>query len=114
VKTYPKNLYQHYHAHIYYDANTLNIAQHICLEVADRFKLKIGRLHQTEVGPHPRWSCQISFNHQHFDRLIAWLDAQRQGLTILVHGQTGDDLKDHTEHAYWLGEAVPLNLAMFK
>ena len=35
------------------------------------------------------------------------------GLTVLVHGLTGDDLADHTEHAAWLGEPVELDLSVF-
>jgi DOPA 4,5-dioxygenase len=31
-----------------------------------------------------------------------------------VHGLTGDDLADHTRHAAWLGEELPLDLSMFK
>jgi hypothetical protein len=27
---------------------------------------------------------------------------------------TGDDLADHTTHAYWLGKEWPLNLEMFQ
>ncbi len=60
------------------------------------------------------WSCQITFGHKDFDALIAWLDEHRQGLTVLVHGLTGDDLRDHTNYAYWLGEPKPLNLAQFE
>jgi DOPA 4,5-dioxygenase len=35
-------------------------------------------------------------------------------LTILVHGLTGEDLADHTEHASWLGEPAELDLSIFK
>jgi len=66
------------------------------------------------VGPHLKWSCQILFTNQNFDKLIPWLDAQRNGLTILVHADSGDDLMDHTEYAYWFGESVELNLSVFQ
>ena len=46
-------------------------------------------------------------------RLIAWLDENRGGLDILVHGLTGNDLEDHTTHAAWLGDAARLNLEVF-
>jgi len=29
-----------------------------------------------------------------------------------VHALTGDDLADHTTYAYWLGDAVELDLSM--
>jgi DOPA 4,5-dioxygenase len=66
------------------------------------------------IGPHPCWSCQITFGTKDFDRFIPWLEQQRHGLTVLVHALTGNDLRDHTEFAYWLGDPVELNLGMFK
>lgn len=110
----PVNVHTAYHAHVYYDQETLAFATQLCHEAGERFQLPVGRLHEKEVGPHPLWSCQISFRDHDFESFIPWLDAHRQGLTVLVHGLTGDNLKDHTDYAYWLGEAVPLKLAMFQ
>jgi len=59
------------------------------------------------------WSCQIAFGKKHFDSLIPWLDENREGLTVLIHGLTGNDLKDHTDFAYWLGPARSLKLEAF-
>ncbi len=39
--------------------------------------------------------------------------AHRGGPTVLLPGLTGDDLADHTDHAAWLGEPAPPNLAVF-
>ncbi|MFT6140487.1 MAG: DOPA 4,5-dioxygenase [Psychromonas sp.] len=110
----PINIHKYYHAHIYFDPQTLTFATSLCQQAGELFDLKVGRIHQKAVGPHPMWSCQISFTDRDFDKFILWLDAQRNGLTIFVHGNTGDNLKDHTEYAYWLGESVELNLAMFR
>jgi aromatic ring-cleaving dioxygenase len=74
----------------------------------------MGRVHEKRVGPHPRWSCQLAFDSTQFDALIAWLDGHREGLTVFVHGVTGDDLADHTVHASWLGEPVELDLSVFQ
>lgn len=109
----PVNAHKAYHAHVYFDADTLGFASELCHRAGEKFKLKVGRVHQKNVGPHPRWSCQILFTHKDFDELIPWLDQERQELTVFVHGLTGDDLKDHTDYAYWLGDSVPLNLDMF-
>ncbi|MGB2924352.1 MAG: DOPA 4,5-dioxygenase family protein [Limnothrix sp.] len=109
----PQNLYKKYHAHVYFDAASFQEAQKFCLEAGKEFQVAVGTLHQRPVGPHPYWSCQISFGTEQFDEIIAWLNKYRNGLDILVHGLTGDDLKDHTEHASWLGKASALNLKMF-
>jgi DOPA 4,5-dioxygenase len=109
----PVNIHKAYHAHVYFDADTLEFASDLCERVGTRFGLKIGRVHQKPVGPHPEWSCQITFASKHFDVFIPWLDEHRNGLTVLVHALTGNDLEDHTDYAYWLGESVDLNLSMF-
>lgn len=33
-----------------------------------------------------------------------------EGLTILLHEDTGDDLRDHTEGTRWLGNELKLDL----
>ncbi|WP_432454330.1 MULTISPECIES: DOPA 4,5-dioxygenase family protein [unclassified Agarivorans] len=111
---FPQNVHKHYHAHVYFDATSLEFATQLCQQAAQKCAIKMGRVHQTLVGPHPHWSCQLSFSEQHFEQLIPWLEAQRQDLNILVHAQTGNNLRDHTEYAYWLGTPQSLNLSMFK
>ena len=109
----PVNAHSNYHAHVYYDESTSEFAKDLCTEVGERFGLEIGRFHDRPIGPHPSWSCQIKFDSSEFDRLIPWLDEHRDGLTVLVHGLSGNDLKDHTEYAYWLGTEQELKLDMF-
>lgn len=110
----PVNTHKAYHAHVYYEKEELAFATALCEKAGERFNLEIGRIHQKLVGPHPRWSCQILFDSKDFDALIPWLESNREGLSILVHGQTGDDLLDHTENAYWLGDSIELKLSIFK
>jgi DOPA 4,5-dioxygenase len=110
---YPVNNYQHYHAHLYFDQSTVEQASSIVQKAGDNFDIKVGRLHQKIVGPHPRWSCQLSFSNAEFEQFIPWLDKNRQGLTVFVHSLTGNNLNDHTIYAAWLGEEVELSLSMF-
>ncbi len=110
---FPQNIHKAYHAHIYFDENALSQVEGICAQAGDEFGLKVGRIHQKLVGPHTRWSVQITFGQRDFERFIPWLDAERGKLDVLVHGMTGDDYKDHTDHAYWLGHPVELDLSIF-
>ena len=110
----PRNLHAKYHAHVYFDANTTEQARVLCAEAARLFGVVMGRVHEKLVGPHPHWSCQLAFDATQFDRLIPWLDAQREGLNVLVHPNTGDNLADHTTHASWLGAPTALNLSRFR
>jgi DOPA 4,5-dioxygenase len=38
----------------------------------------------------------------------------REGLDILIHPETGDDVEDHTNHALWLGEKLELNIEFLR
>ena len=53
---------------------------------------------------------QIVFAPALFAELVPWLMINREGLTILIHPETGDDLVDHRDYALWLGEKLPLRL----
>lgn len=110
----PINLHKAYHAHVYFDDTTKTGARKLCDKVSEKFNLKVGNFLEKPIGPHPCGSCQIIFGTKDFEIFIPWLDENRKDLTVLVHGITGDNLKDHTDFAYWLGQAVDLNLAIFK
>ncbi|MDF3936906.1 DOPA 4,5-dioxygenase family protein [Pseudomonas citronellolis] len=102
-----------YHAHVYYDAASLEQARELCEEAVRRFGVKMGRLHQRPVGPHPDWSCQLAFGNDTFASLVPWLALHRGGLVVFIHPDTGDDLRDHRDHAIWMGAVRPLDLSMF-
>ncbi len=110
----PVNTHRAYHAHVYFEQDTLDFATQLCNEAGETYRVKIGRVHQKLVGPHLKWSCQIKFTSKDFDQLIPWLDEHRSGLSILVHALSGDELEDHTTYAYWLGDPVPLDLSEFQ
>lgn len=110
----PLNIYKAYHAHLYFDAASVDQARALAQEAGRLFKVQVGRVHERNVGPHPMWSCQLAFAESEFDQVIPWVDEHRGGLDVFVHGLSGDDLADHTEHAYWLGNEHTLDLSMFK
>ena len=111
MANYPRNLYDDYHAHVYFDAQTVDFASALCRQAGELFGVPVGHVHRRPVGPHPRWSCQLTFTRAEFDQLIPWLDERRNGLSVLVHGSHGSGLAQHTTQASWLGEEVPLNIA---
>ena len=110
----PENLYEHYHAHVYFGPTSVAQARALCQQAGELFGVSVGRVHERQVGPHPHWSCQLAFDGANFDAFIPWLDQHRDGLDVLVHGLTGDDLADHTTHAAWLGQESALKLDMFR
>ncbi|MEQ8955729.1 MAG: DOPA 4,5-dioxygenase family protein [Gammaproteobacteria bacterium] len=99
-----------FHAHVYFEASQYQIASQLRKELAAHFELWLGRLFQQPVGPHPLPMFQVVFDATQFAPLIMWLINNRRGLDVLVHQDTGDDLKDHTDHVMWLGNSHPLRL----
>jgi aromatic ring-cleaving dioxygenase len=103
-----------YHAHIYYDADSRQRAEHVRAVLGERFNVRLGPWHDTAVGPHPKSMYQVAFEVEEFARVVPWLMLNRQALDVLVHPETGDDLMDHTAHAVWLGNRLELNTHIFK
>ncbi len=101
-----------YHAHIYYDvSSTRENAAALRDQVAAQFpEAKLGRWHDELVGPHTRSMYQIAFPTGLLATFLPWLMLNRDGLTILLHPETGDDYTDHAYHAVWFGEVLPLRL----
>jgi aromatic ring-cleaving dioxygenase len=109
----PINIHKAFHAHVYFGPGTATQAFALREAAGSALKVAVGRFHEKLVGPHPHWSFQLAFSHAEFDAVIDWLEAHREGLDVFVHGVTGDDLEDHTTHAYWLGESSVLDLSGF-
>ncbi len=104
-----------YHAHVYYDPATRSRAEHLRARVAAAFpQATLGRWHDAPVGPHPRSMFQIAFPRDMLSHFLPWLMLNRDGLVILLHPQTGNDVADHSDHAAWLGEVLPLHLEVLR
>lgn len=99
-----------YHAHVYFDEDTVDAARGLRDRVSEAFDYSVGRFHEKNVGPHPRWSFQIAFKASEFATIVPWLAVNRGDLTVFVHGLSGDDVYDHTQLVFWLGESVALDL----
>src|SRR5690606_21719314 len=97
-----------YHAHVYFDGPAAReTALWLRDEMAARFRLALGRVHDQPIGPHARPMYQISFDTALFATLVPWLMLNRRGLSILIHPNTGAERDDHLEKALWLGERLP-------
>ena len=104
-----------YHAHIYFLPNvTDEAAGHLRSRVAEAFPdARLGRWHAVAVGPHTRAMFQIAFSVPLFPHVVPWLMLNRSGLDVLLHPETGDDPADHTLHAAWLGDKLPIQMEAF-
>lgn len=107
----PTTIIRGYHAHVYFDAQSVEQARQLCEQAASLFGVSMGRVHTRPVGPHPKWSCQLAFSPVQFTDLVPWLALNRQGLDVLVHPVTTQPLTDHRDRAMWLGHSHALELS---
>ena len=99
-----------FHAHVYYDESTRETAARIREAVDAAFEVELGRWRDEPVGPHPQAMYQVAFAPEVFAGIVPWLMLNREGLDVLVHPNTGDDVADHTDQAMWLGTKLELNV----
>ena len=99
-----------FHCHVYFGPDTVDQARAVCEAAAQKFPLKMGRVHELPVGPHPDWSCQLAFKPALFGEVIPWLAMNRGGLVVFIHPISDNDLVDHRDRAMWMGAVRPLNL----
>lgn len=98
-----------YHAHVYYSVESKSKATALRSDLDALFDVQLGRMHDTPVGPHLAPMYLVAFSLEEFEKIVPWLMLNRNGLDILVHPETGNDLEDHSDHALWLGNKLDLN-----
>jgi aromatic ring-cleaving dioxygenase len=103
-----------YHLHVYYDPKDRDRAAQLRAWVEERFAVRMGSWHDVPVGPHPTAMYQIQFMPDQFPTLVPFVMLNRQGLTVLLHPESGRPRDDHTLHATWMGEILPLKTDILK
>lgn len=102
-----------FHAHIYFDPPEAEEARALCVAMRDALGIAMGRVHTSPVGPHPRGSCQMTIPAARIGEALEWLMVHRGHFTVFAHGNSGNDLVDHTAHVMWLGASETLDLSIF-
>ena len=96
-------------------------------------ELRIYKLWDKPIGPHPIamfevnvgskcscWSISVwlstsqVFTPRQFGAFIPWLVINRGPLSALIHPNTGNDYRDHSQRATWMGQPIPLDLRGLK
>lgn len=74
-------------------------------------ELRIYKVWNQPIGPHPIGMFEVNlFTPAQFGAFVPWLVINRGPLSALVHPNTDDEVRDHTQRATWMGQPVPLNL----
>ena len=78
-------------------------------------ELRIYPIHLTPQGPHAPGMFEVAlFTPHQFGALVSWLVVHRGPLSVLVHPNTDDELRDHLNMTAWLGPEVPLDMQRFR
>lgn len=110
---------QGYHIHIYFDfyvrpsfAHALSLTSK--MELLFKDYIKESRNEVGAVGPHTKRNFLIEINKEGLKEILPWLQMNKpEGISILVHPETGDDVKDHLHSAIWVGDSIPFNQEFF-
>ena len=98
----------HYHAHVYWhDPAQRECALALRPALAD-LGGGLGRVMDQPIGPHPRPMYQVNYSTVQQAAIEDLL--RSSGLDVLLHDDTGDDVRDHTQGARWLGTPLQLDI----
>lgn len=105
---------KNYHAHIYFDPEEMVTIKEVHGEASKRRDLmQVFRIVPFPVGPHPKGMFEAHFDDATKEKVLEWFRENRSGLDVLIHEETGDDHRDHSENVIWLGEELPLDFGFF-
>lgn len=101
-----------WHVHVYFDGPSRPAAERLREAIGAAFPdAVLGRWHDVPVGPHPQAMYQVAFAPALLPGLLPFIALNREGLTVLVHPETGRQKADHTDHALWMGAVLPLDVS---
>eukprot|EP01135_Chromosphaera_perkinsii_P003795 Nk52_evm41s255 gene=Nk52_evmTU41s255 len=118
-----------FHAHLYWEIGNekqYECAMHIRNALEKEFVrpqehnnhnnngIVLGNVNKGKRGPHTKASMEIIIPKELVGAVVTALQLLRgEEISVLLHPLSGDDLKDHTTYAMWMGTPVELNLTIF-
>lgn len=100
------------HSHIYFTMDTRHIAERLRQKIVENFsdRTQISRLIDRPIGPHPLPMFEVDFHSEFARELVPFLEREREGLSVLIHPVSPDEVKDHVERSVWMGTKLELNI----
>ncbi|KIP10055.1 hypothetical protein PHLGIDRAFT_125883 [Phlebiopsis gigantea 11061_1 CR5-6] len=100
--------------HIYYmqtDPEQAKFAGELHERIRREFpELRIYKFWDRPIGPHPVAMFEVNtFTPLQTGTLFGWLVVNRGPCSVLIHPNTNDEFKDHTELVSWMGTPWPIN-----
>jgi aromatic ring-cleaving dioxygenase len=111
---FPRGFRRDFDAHIYYHpenrGEAVLLREKVLLELGS-LPIFVSALIDKKVGPHPTFMFEICFSTELVEEIRDWLNRNRAHLTVLLHTVPGNDPKDHSAGAEWLGDPVKLDFS---
>src|ERR1700743_2738996 len=99
-----------FHPRVYYHPPpTRAEAERLRQWIGERFSVTLGRWHDVRVGPHDRPMFQVAFANEVFPALVPWLMLNHASLSVLIHPNTDNPRRDHTENSMWIGTPLAVH-----
>jgi len=98
----------HYHAHIYWQNEAQRFEALHLRQPLQELGCQLGSIHDEPIGPHPSPMYQVNYNSNIADEVEELL--YKAKLHILLHEDTGNDVRNHTEGVRWIGRPLTLNI----
>lgn len=105
---------KHFHIHAYFKPESLEAARLLNTQISESGLFSFVKMVEKPIGPHPTGMIEAHFGEAIYDNVVEWIDARRGVMSVLVHEDTDDDVRDHTEGIRWLGEPVKLDFDFFE
>ena len=103
-----------YHAHIYFELKDMALASSLFGHMKNKQLFFNLEFYDKIIGPHPLPMIEAHFHEANFEVIKSWLSDNRNSLSVLLHHDTGDDYKDHTDNICWLGDELTINFGFFE
>jgi aromatic ring-cleaving dioxygenase len=103
-----------FHAHLYFVSESLELARALTERARLLGRFEFVELYERPVGPHPLGMVELQFSEPFYTSAVEWIEANRGDFSALIHPDTGNDLKDHSEGIQWLGQELPLDFKFFE
>ena len=105
-----------YHIHVYFgaDKDAEALAHELTEDIKTLFSPDIVSAEKIgKIGPHTEENYAIHIKKPGFATIVPWVQLNNRGLSILIHPDRNDDLKDHIGPSMWVGAPVKYNEKFF-
>ncbi len=109
-----QNAISGFHAHVYFEANEKANAEKLQIFIQEQLGSKVryyGKPIGRPIGPHPIPMFEVNFLPEYFKEVVTFLMQNHGEHSVLIHPETGNDMRDHTTYALWLGKQLELDFS---